>query len=139
MEPSSGGRAAPGHRAVGEGAQSRLRRRPLDLDRLALQPNGSNGRALVERHEGRAALAARVARQLGATMPAHLVGGRAVMWITAEMTLRGFSGAEIRAALPAAGIPSGRDRPDRKGRAPGAGRRGAGPEPKKLHSPEVGN
>jgi hypothetical protein len=112
----------PSAGAVGGGA-GQPRRLPLDLDRLALEPAGSPGFGLVERHEGRAALAARVAAGLVKTMPAYLSGGPAVAWLSAAMTARGFSTAEIRAALPSAGIPAGRDRRDRKGSASGVGRR----------------
>lgn len=105
------GRAQPGRDAVGGGA-GQLRRRP-DLDRLAMEPNRSLGQTFVERLEGRAALAARVAAGLVATMPAHLEGGAAVLWLTCAMGLRGFTPAEIRAALPLAGL---RGRAGRKGK-----------------------
>ncbi len=133
--PIDGGRAEPGRDAAGGGAAP-LRRRPLDLNRLAMQPAGSPGFAVVERAEGRAALAVRIARLLVATMPAHLVSGPAVLWLSAAMAARGFTPAEIRTALPSAGIPIGRDRPGRRERAPQAGRRRA--EPEKSNNPEVG-
>jgi hypothetical protein len=124
MATSAGGRALPDRNAVGGGAQPRPRRRPLDLDELAMRPNGSPGFGLVERFEGRAALAVRVAAGLLAVMPSQLAGGPAVAWLMAAMAGRGFTRPEIRAALPSASIPTGRsDRRDRKERTPGAERR----------------
>lgn len=120
MSTPENGRALPGRNAVGGGAAPG--RRPINLDRLAMEPAGSLGRDLVERFEGRASLAARVCACLVATLPEHFDGAAAVLWISASMGERGFTPAEIRASLPRSGF-----KPRRKGSKQSPGDR---PEPK---------